>query len=119
MRKNYKKASSQKFYALLAAAGIIAVGSSAIFFSGRISVYPLWLLSTSIVTFFLYGYDKMQSQNGGGRMPEVIFHVLTLIGGFPGAFAGRSVFRHKTLKPAFLAIIITATLIHAAAMTVY
>ena len=101
MQKNHKIVSAQKFYAGVVVLGIVAVGCIVIFLSDGISAYPLWLLSTSIVAFLLYGYDKMQSQRAGGRVPEVIFHGLALTGGFIGALVGRSVFRHKTQKPVF------------------
>ena len=114
-QKDYKRLSAQKFYAVVALLGIVVAGYFVTSLSDGVSAYLLWLLSTSIVTFLLYGYDKMQSQRAGGRVPEVIFHGLALTGGFIGALVGRSVFRHKTQKPIFLSIIILATLMHVAA----
>ena len=114
-QKNYKSLSAQKFYALVALIGIVVVGYFVTSLSDGMSAYLLWMLSTSTVTFLLYGYDKMQSRRSGGRVPEIIFHGLALIGGFAGALAGRTLFRHKTQKPIFLVIITLSALINIAA----
>ncbi len=114
-QKDYKRLSAQKFYAVVALLGIVVAGYFVTSLSDGVSAYLLWLLSTSIVTFLLYGYDKMQSMRSGGRVPEIILHGLALIGGFAGALAGRSVFRHKTQKPIFLVIIILAAVINVVA----
>jgi len=73
--------------------------------------FMAWLLAWGVVTFGLYGYDKAQAKIGGGRVPEIVLHLLTLAGGVAGAWIGRLVFRHKTRKPAFLAMLIISTLL--------
>jgi uncharacterized membrane protein YsdA (DUF1294 family) len=37
---------------------------------------------------------------------------LALVGGFPGGWAGRSIFRHKTRKGFFILVLATSTIIH-------
>ncbi len=74
--------------------------------------YLLWLAAASIIIFLLYGYDKVQSKNGGGRVPEAVLHWLALLGGFPGGWVGRAVFRHKTKKGIFTFVLVLSTLIH-------
>ena len=76
------------------------------------SYYLLWITVASVVTFIIYGIDKHKSKRGDRRVPEVIFHMLVLAGGFPGGWAGRSVFRHKTRKSIFLLVIILSTILH-------
>jgi uncharacterized membrane protein YsdA (DUF1294 family)/cold shock CspA family protein len=61
----------------------------------------LWVLALSITAFFVYGFDKSQAQRGGLRVPEAILHILSLLGGSPGAFAAMRVFHHKTSKRSF------------------
>ncbi|MSP13280.1 MAG: DUF1294 domain-containing protein [Chloroflexi bacterium] len=76
--------------------------------------YFLWLGVWSLVTFLLYGIDKVQAQNGGLRVPERILHALALVGGFAGGWAGMYLFRHKT-KPehlTFRIILTIATIFH-------
>jgi uncharacterized membrane protein YsdA (DUF1294 family) len=70
-----------------------------------------WLIGWSVPAFALYGIDKRQARSGGWRIPEVLLHGVALIGGVVGAWAGRLVFRHKTQKPVFLAVLIVATIL--------
>jgi len=74
--------------------------------------YLIWLAITSGIVFLLYGYDKAQSRNGGWRVPEIVFHGLSLAGGFAGGWAGRAVFRHKTKKVFFLFVLTLTTMLH-------
>lgn len=74
--------------------------------------YWLWLLSLSLVTFAFYGYDKAQAKAGGWRVPEAVLHGLAVLGGFPGGWLGRAVFRHKTQKPVFLIVLVVSTVVH-------
>jgi uncharacterized membrane protein YsdA (DUF1294 family)/cold shock CspA family protein len=61
----------------------------------------LWLAAWSVATFFLYGYDKAQAGSGALRVPERVLLLMPLLGGWPGALLGRSVFHHKTVKRSF------------------
>ena len=74
--------------------------------------YLIWLVVASSITFLLYGFDKAQSKTGGWRVPEVILHALSLLGGFPGGWTGRSLFRHKTRKGFFVFVLVIGTAIH-------
>ena len=74
--------------------------------------YLFWLAAASVITFLLYGFDKAQSKSGGRRIPEATLHVLALAGGFPGGWAGRSVFRHKTKHGIFIFVLTVSTLLH-------
>jgi uncharacterized membrane protein YsdA (DUF1294 family) len=73
----------------------------------------------SIVTFFLYGYDKRQARVGGGRVPEVVLHTAALLGGTPGGLAGQLVFRHKTQKRSFRIVFGVIVLIQIAGIYAY
>ena len=75
-------------------------------------LYWIWLVIASGITFLLYGFDKARSKNGGWRVPEIVLHGLALAGGFPGGWAGRSVFRHKTKKGIFVFVLVVSTAIH-------
>jgi uncharacterized membrane protein YsdA (DUF1294 family) len=74
--------------------------------------YLIWVVIASGITFLLYGLDKAQSKNGGWRVPEVVLHGLALAGGFPGGWAGRSIFRHKTKKGIFVFVLVVSTALH-------
>jgi uncharacterized membrane protein YsdA (DUF1294 family) len=58
----------------------------------------------SVVTFVAYGLDKSAAEKGRWRTPESALHLLSLVGGWPGALAGQRVFRHKTRKQPFRTI---------------
>jgi uncharacterized membrane protein YsdA (DUF1294 family) len=75
-------------------------------------IYGIWLAIASGITFILYGFDKAQSKRAGWRVPEVVLHGWALAGGFPGGWAGRSLFRHKTQKGFFLFVLAASTAIH-------
>ena len=74
-----------------------------------------WLIAWSLTTFAMYGLDKRAARAGGLRTPELVLHGLALIGGFPGGWAGRAVFRHKTRHPAFLVVLTVSTALWTAA----
>lgn len=63
----------------------------------------------SLLTFMVYKFDKENAKTGGWRTPENILHVLSLFGGWPGAFLAQHILRHKNKKIVFqLIFIITA-----------
>ena len=78
--------------------------------------YPSWLLSMSVVTFLLYGFDKLQAQRQEPRLlrvPEITLHVAAIAGGFMGAWAGMLLFRHKTRHQLFTIVLLASTVAHA------
>lgn len=60
-----------------------------------------WFALISLVTFGVYGFDKRRAKQEGQRISEKALHILSLIGGWPGAIAGQKLFRHKTVKTRF------------------
>ena len=55
----------------------------------------------NIISFFVYGLDKLKAVNHWWRIPEGVLLGLAVAGGSVGAYLGMQVFRHKTLKPLF------------------
>ncbi|MCP4609589.1 MAG: DUF1294 domain-containing protein [Planctomycetes bacterium] len=70
-----------------------------------------YFISMSVITFMFYGYDKRQSQRNRLRVPEIILHMLALLGGSPGAFLGQIFFRHKTKKLRFRIVFLAIVLL--------
>jgi uncharacterized membrane protein YsdA (DUF1294 family) len=66
-----------------------------------IDALPSWLVAITLVTFLAYGYDKAIAGSNRMRIPEKVLLVLTFTGGTVGAFVGRALFRHKTIKRSF------------------
>ena len=56
----------------------------------------------SIITYGVYSRDKTAAQNAGRRIPESTLHLMSLVGGWPGALIAQVLLRHKTRKPSFL-----------------
>jgi uncharacterized membrane protein YsdA (DUF1294 family) len=77
-------------------------------------LYWIWLGLMSLITFTVYGLDKSRARKGGRRVPEKNLHWLAILGGFPGGWAGRAAFRHKTRKTSFTLVLLLATVIHLA-----
>lgn len=61
-------------------------------------------LVVSLVTFGAYGLDKRAARLGRRRIPEARLHTLELLGGWPGALAGQSIFRHKRQKGRYMLV---------------
>ena len=59
------------------------------------------LIVLNFVAFAAFGFDKVAAQNGRRRIPEATLLRWALLGGTPGAYAGRALFRHKTRKQPF------------------
>nr|WP_056164353.1 DUF1294 domain-containing protein [Leifsonia sp. Leaf325] len=55
----------------------------------------------SVLSFVLYGVDKGAAVAGRRRIPEATLHLVAVLGGWPGAVVGQTVFRHKTQKASF------------------
>lgn len=69
-------------------------------------------LILSVVAFLTYGFDKWSARRGRGRVAEKTLHTMAVLGGWPGAYAGQRVFRHKTQKAAFQRIFWCSVAIH-------
>ena len=82
----------------------------------------IWLLLINLVTFFVYGADKLKAKGkekreSVRRVPEKTLFLLAAVGGSVGALLGMRVWRHKTQHKRFLfgipAILIAQILIAA------
>jgi len=99
-----------RFGAIAAALALLAV--LVLVVTLRLHWYLAWIAGWSIVTFFFYRFDKRRSKSPAERVPEAVLHGLSLIGGFPGGWLGRSYYRHKTLHPSFLITLVVSSLLH-------
>lgn len=61
----------------------------------------LALVAVNLVAFAMFQIDKSLARSGGWRIRESTLLWLALLGGTPGAYAARSLFRHKTRKQPF------------------
>ncbi|AZL83538.1 DUF1294 domain-containing protein (plasmid) [Aliivibrio salmonicida] len=56
----------------------------------------------SIITYYYYYTDKSAAIKNRRRISEIKLLTLSLIGGWVGALAARSILRHKTIKKLFI-----------------
>ena len=61
----------------------------------------IYLAFVNIVSFLIFGFDKMQAVKNRYRIPEKTLLIWSAIGGATGSFIGMHVFRHKTRKSKF------------------
>lgn len=59
------------------------------------------LIAVNFIAFALFGIDKLRAEAGHWRVAEGTLLLWAFIGGTPGAYAGRHLFRHKTRKQPF------------------
>lgn len=60
-----------------------------------------YLIAINFVAFAAFGIDKALAEGGGRRVSEGTLLQWAVLGGTPGAYAGRRLFRHKTRKQPF------------------
>jgi uncharacterized membrane protein YsdA (DUF1294 family)/cold shock CspA family protein len=85
---------------LFAATFLVAV--SVAVFAGALPVFVLWLYSVgSGITFLAYGWDKSSARLNRWRTMESTLHLLSLLGGWPGALMAQKFLRHKSSKQSF------------------
>lgn len=56
---------------------------------------------TSILSILLYRYDKKAAVSKSQRISENTLHIVSLLGGWLGAFYAQKAYRHKTQKASF------------------
>ena len=83
-----------------------------------------WLILINIVTFVVFGLDKLLAKHPRfrQRVPEKNLLLLAVVGGSVGALLGMLVFRHKTLHRVFrvgVPVILAVQLLLAAAIALY
>ncbi|WP_336957919.1 DUF1294 domain-containing protein [Sphingobium aquiterrae] len=71
------------------------------------------LLLLNAWTMLRFGQDKARARAGRRRVPEAELLRLALIGGSPGAWLARQLFRHKTRKQPFSMQLALITLLQA------
>lgn len=101
VKKRQSKTNHIRF--IVAILALAFIGAS--FLSGQIPIYALLLyVAASFITFLLYWKDKTAAKNKAWRTEEQTLHLLSLIGGWPGALIAQEKFRHKIRKNSFKAI---------------
>lgn len=61
----------------------------------------IYITLVSVITFIVFGIDKLKAKKSWWRIPESTLMVLAVIGGSIGALLGMYVFHHKTRHKKF------------------
>ena len=61
----------------------------------------LYIVLINILTFFIYGIDKLKAKKSKWRVPESTLIGMAIIGGSIGAWLGMKIWHHKTLHKKF------------------
>ena len=78
---------------------VVLIGAMLI---GRLPFFvPLAYGVASLLAFGAYGQDKWAARTGRWRTSEDTLHLLSFLGGWPGALLAQRVFRHKSSKRSF------------------
>ena len=61
----------------------------------------IYLVAINVLTFFLYGIDKVKAKRSKWRIPETTLLGMAIIGGSLGAWLGMRMWHHKTMHKKF------------------
>ena len=60
-----------------------------------------YLMVINIVTFLVYGIDKIKAKQGSWRISEATLLIFAVIGGSIGVLLGMKIWHHKTMHKKF------------------
>lgn len=82
---------------------------------------PLHLLGyyllASLLTFAFYAMDKSAARNDEWRVSEQTLHILSMLGGWPGALLAQQKLRHKSRKTSFRIVLWLTVIVNIAAFS--
>lgn len=97
-KKQTKKVSKLSIYLAVIFIGLLSIA----YLLGHIPQKLLFAyLGLSVVTYLAYWFDKSKAQRGTWRTQESTLHLLSLLGGWPGAAIAQQILRHKSQKREF------------------
>lgn len=86
--------------------------------AGRLPwIVPAACLFLSVLAAFAYAFDKSKAMNRQWRTQESTLHMLSLLGGWPGAWIAQVLFRHKISKTSFMAAFVLCVAVNLAVLT--
>ena len=83
-----------------AAVFLLLVAASVVASKVPPAIFAIYLV-VSLVTFAAYAMDKSAARKGAWRTQESTLHMLSLLGGWPGALVAQQKLRHKSRKQSF------------------
>lgn len=99
--RNNGRELKQKTFSIALLSGFTCI----LFFLFKANLIPLAIVGiytvVSLITFAMYAKDKNAAEWGTWRTQENTLHMLSLLGGWPGAAIAQSFLRHKSKKLSF------------------
>ena len=65
------------------------------------SILLFFIIGINVITFMVYGIDKLKAKKEKWRIPEATLLLLAIVGGSIGAWCGMKVWHHKTMHKKF------------------
>lgn len=97
--------------------GLFCVALIAATLTGKLPMPVLGLYAAaSLVAFIAYWLDKNAARAGRWRTQESTLHLLSLIGGWPGALLAQRQLRHKSVKQPFQIVYWATVLLNCGAL---
>ena len=115
VQRSTKVAPSSWVYSVLVpVCFLLLVGGSVLVSAIPMPVLLIYLV-ISLATFVAYAFDKSAAKRGGWRTSENTLHLLSLVGGWPGALVAQSRLRHKSRKQSFRVVFWVTVILNCAA----
>ncbi|GFD94373.1 hypothetical protein KUL156_15780 [Alteromonas sp. KUL156] len=67
-------------------------------------IVPVGYGALSLFAVLIYGIDKSAAKKDMWRISEAKLHLLSLVGGWPGALLAQQIFKHKRNKSSFMKV---------------
>ncbi|MFT5663028.1 MAG: uncharacterized membrane protein YsdA (DUF1294 family)/cold shock CspA family protein [Gammaproteobacteria bacterium] len=84
---------------------LFCIGLLVSVFIGKLPVIIVGLyIVMSLIAFIVYAVDKSSAQNDRWRTKESTLHIISIIGGWPGAYFSQTKLRHKSSKAKFIIV---------------
>lgn len=84
---------------------VFCIGLLVSVFSGKLPAIVAGLyIVMSLIAFIAYAIDKSAAQNSRWRTQESTLHIISLTGGWPGAYFAQTKLRHKSSKEEFKSV---------------
>ncbi len=100
---NRSKPKNESFFGVFTM--FFCIGLLVSVFVGKLPVIIVGLyIVMSLIAFIVYAVDKSAAQNGRWRTEESILHLISIIGGWPGAYFAQAKLRHKSSKEEFKSV---------------
>lgn len=98
VKRQVKQVSKLSLYLTLSFIITLAVGIVLSYIPSKVAVF---YLVASMFCYVVYALDKSKAKKGTWRISESTLHLVSALGGWPGAVVAQQVLRHKSKKQSF------------------